>query len=125
MNPRSRFSSDIKSDGSFILDFSASEVKVTQLCLTLRPHGLYSPWNSLGQNTEVGSLSLLQEIFPTQGSNPGLPHWRWILYQLSQKGSPNSRYILLYEGYIRRGKIRSVRTKGEDLAEFVARMEEI
>ena len=35
-----------------------------------------------------GSLSLLQGIFPTQGSNPGLPHCRWILYQLSHKGSP-------------------------------------
>ena len=49
---------------------------------------LCSPWNSPGQNTGVGSLSLLQEIFPTQGSNPGLPHCRWILYQLSHKGSP-------------------------------------
>ena len=49
------------------------------------PHGLYSPWNSLGQNTGVGSLSLLQEIFPTQGLIPGLLHCRWILYQLSQK----------------------------------------
>ena len=38
------------------------------------PHGLYSPWNSLGQNTGVGSLFLLQGIFPTQGSNPGLPY---------------------------------------------------
>ena len=36
----------------------------------LLPHGLYSPWNSSGQNTGVGNLSLLQEIFPTQGSNP-------------------------------------------------------
>ena len=44
---------------------------------SLWPHGLYSPWNSLGQNTGVSSLSLLQEIFPTQGSNPGLPHCRW------------------------------------------------
>ena len=51
-------------------------------------HGLYSPWNSLGQNTGVGSLSLLQRIFPTQGLNPGLPHCKWILYQLSHKGSP-------------------------------------
>ena len=41
---------------------------------SLPPHGLYSPWNSPGQNTEVGRLSLLQAIFPTQGSNPGLPH---------------------------------------------------
>ena len=55
---------------------------------SLRPHGLYSPWNSPGQNTGVGSLSLLQGIFPTQGSNPGLLHYRRILYQLSHNGSP-------------------------------------
>ena len=54
---------------------------------SLWPHGLYSPWNSLGQNTGVGSLSLLQGIFPTQGSNPGLPNCRQILYQLNHKGS--------------------------------------
>ena len=65
------------------------KVKVTQSCLALcNPHGLYSSWNSPGQNTGVGSLSLLQGIFPTQGSNPGLLHCRWILYQLSHKGSP-------------------------------------
>ena len=39
-------------------------------------HGLYSPCNSPGQKTGVGSLSLLQEIFPTQGSNSGFPHCR-------------------------------------------------
>ena len=55
---------------------------------SLRPHGLYSPWNSLDQNIGVHSLSLVQGIFPTQGSNPGLSHCRWILYQLSHKGSP-------------------------------------
>ena len=55
---------------------------------SLRPHGLYSPWNSPGQNTGEGSLSLLQRLFPTQGLNPGLPHCRQILYQLSHKGSP-------------------------------------
>ena len=55
---------------------------------SLRPHGLYSQWNSLGQNTGVGSLSLLQGIFPTQGLNPDLLNCRWILYQLSHKGSP-------------------------------------
>ena len=55
---------------------------------SLPPHGLYSPWNSPGQNTRVGSLSLLQGIFPTEGSNPGLPHCRQILYQLSHKRSP-------------------------------------
>ena len=41
---------------------------------SLRPHGLYCPWNSPGQNTGVGSRSLFQGIFSTQGSNPGLPH---------------------------------------------------
>ena len=52
---------------------------------SLWPHGLYSPWNSPGQNTGIDSLSLLQGIFPTQGSNPGLPHCRRILHQLSHK----------------------------------------
>ena len=55
---------------------------------SLWPRGLCSPWNSLGQSTGVGSLSLLQGIFPTQGSNQGLLHCRWILYQVSHKGSP-------------------------------------
>ena len=45
---------------------------------SLQTHGLYSPWNSSGQNTGVGSLFLLQGIFPIQGSNPGLPHCRQI-----------------------------------------------
>ena len=54
---------------------------------SLQPCGLYGPWNSPGQNTGVGSLSLLQGIFPTQGLNPGLLHCRWILYHLSHKGS--------------------------------------
>ena len=53
---------------------------------SLRPHGLYSPWNSPGQNTGVGSLSLFQGIFPTQGLNPGLLHCRQILYQLNSEG---------------------------------------
>ena len=52
------------------------------------PMNYTSPWNSLGQNTGVSSLSFLQGIFPTQGLNPGLPHCRRIFYQLSQKGSP-------------------------------------
>ena len=63
---------------------------------SLQPHGLYSPWNFPGQNTGVGSLSLLQGIFPTQESYWGLPHCRWILYQLSHKGSPR---ILEWVGY--------------------------
>ena len=55
---------------------------------SLQPHGTYSRWNSPGKNTGVGSLSLLQGIFSTQGSNPGLLHCRWIIYQLRHKGSP-------------------------------------
>ena len=65
------------------------KAKITQSChVSLRPHRLYSPWNSLGQNTGVGSRPLLQGFFPTQGSNPGLPRCRHILYQLSNQGSP-------------------------------------
>ena len=55
---------------------------------SLQPHGLYSPWNSPGQNTGVGSRSPLKEIFPTQELNPDLPHCRQILYQLTHQGNP-------------------------------------
>ena len=55
---------------------------------SLQLHGLYSPWNSPGQNTGVGSLALLQQITLTQESNRSLLHYRWILYQLSYQGSP-------------------------------------
>ena len=51
-------------------------------------HGLQSPWSSPGQNTGVGSLSLLQGVFPTHRSNSGLPHYKQILYPLSHQGSP-------------------------------------
>ena len=64
------------------------KMKVAQSCLTLC-NPLDYLWNSPGQDTGVGSLSLLQGIFPTQGSNWSLPHCRLILYQLSHKGSPS------------------------------------
>ena len=70
-------------------------VKVAQSCLTLCDPMDY-PWNSPGQNTGVGSRSFLHGIFPTQGSNSGLPHCRWILYPLSHQGSPR---ILEWVGY--------------------------
>ena len=64
------------------------KVKVAQSCPTLCDTiGPYSPWDSPGQNTGVGSLSLLQGVFPTQGSNPGSPYCGRILYQLSYEGS--------------------------------------
>ena len=58
-----------------ILDIESESESRSVMSHSLQPYGLYSPWNSLGQNTGVGRLSLLQGIFPIQGSNPGLPHW--------------------------------------------------
>ena len=63
-------------------------MKVARLCQLF-----LTPWTVACQAllpmvTGVGSCSLLQGIFPTQGSNPGLPHWRRILYHLSHQGSP-------------------------------------
>ena len=69
------------------------KVKVTQSCPTFCNPMDYSPWNSPGKNTEVGSLPLLRGIFPTQELNPGLPHCGWILYQLSHQGNPEGKKI--------------------------------
>ena len=83
---------------------------------SLWPHGLYNPWNSPGQNTGVGSLSLLQGIFQTQGLNPGLRHHRQILYQLNHKGSPKIDAIIshilawLWMSYLR-AKIYNLKSK--------------
>ena len=63
---------------------------------SLQPHWLLCPWptrlpvhgDSPGKNTGVSCHALLQRIFPTQGSNPGLPHCRWIFYRQSHQGSP-------------------------------------
>ena len=63
---------------------------------SLWPHGLYSPWNSPGQNIGMCRLSLLQGIFQTQGLNPGLLHCRQILYQLSHRGSPRTLEWIAY-----------------------------
>ena len=57
----------------------------------LQPRELYCPWNSPGQNTGVSSFLFLQGIFPSQGLNPGLLHCRQILYQMSHKGSQETR----------------------------------
>ena len=68
--------------------FIASMLSYSVKSDSLRPHGLYGPWNSPGQNTGVGNHSLLQRIFPTQGLYPDFPHCRQILYQLSHQGYP-------------------------------------
>ena len=67
---------------------------------SLWTHGLYSPWNSPGQNTGVGSHSLLQGIFPTQELNQDLLYCRQILYQLSYQGSPtHTLYQLQFSSF--------------------------
>ena len=86
-NILSQVSTTIQLLCTYICNIFVMKVKVAQLYLTHCDPTDYSPWNSLGQNTGVGSLSLPWGIFATQGSNPGLPHCRWILYQLSHKGS--------------------------------------
>ena len=98
-NPSGAHASKQHSDGGQISDanvsFSPAPTRccgclVAQSCLILRPHGLpparlLCPWDSPGQDTGVGCHSLLQGIFLTQGSNPGLLHCRWTLYPLSHQ----------------------------------------
>ena len=69
----------------YIYESESESESLSVMSSSLRPHGLHSPWNSPGQNTGVSNLCLPQVIFPTEGSNPGLPHCRWILYQLSHR----------------------------------------
>ena len=85
------------------------KVIVAQSCVNdvsaLRPHGLQParflhPWNSPAKNTGVGSHSFLQGIFPTQGSNPGLPHCRKILYHLSHLVQTLAGWIQKQDLYI-------------------------
>ena len=66
-------------------DYEKVKMKVTQLCLFLCN---LMDYTGILQYSGENSLSFLQGIFPIQGSNPGLPHCRWMLYQLSHKGSP-------------------------------------
>ena len=75
------------------------EVLVTESCSTLRdpmdcqPARLFRPWNSPGKNTGAGSHSLLQGIFLTQESNPGLPHHRQIIYHLNSTQSETISFL--------------------------------
>ena len=84
------------------------KVKVAQSCLTLCDPMDYSPWNSPGQNTGVGSLSLLRGIFPTQGLNPGLLHCRWICYHLSHQGGEGDGTPLQYSCLVQSHRRRSL-----------------
>ena len=104
--------------GEGLVAASLLKVKVTQLFPTCcdrmdcSPPGS-SPWNSSGKNTGVCSLSLLQGIFFTKGSNPGPPHCRQILYHLSHKGSPR---ILKWVAYPSPGDIPDLGIKPGSLA---------
>ena len=74
---------------------SSESVSYSVMSDSLWLRGLYHvrllcPWNSPGKNTEVGSQSLLQGIFLTQGSNLSLLHCRQILYHLSHEGGPDN-----------------------------------
>ena len=66
---------------------------VAQSCPTLcdpmncSPPGFSVQGDSPGKNTGVGCHALLEGMFPIQGSSPGLPHCRQILYCLSHKGT--------------------------------------
>ena len=86
-------------------------MKVIQSCLTLFDP-MDCPWNSPGQHTGVGSLSLLQGIFLTQESNRGLLYCRWILYQLSYQGSRADWYRWTY--LQSRNRDRDVENKHRD-----------
>ena len=97
---------------------------------SLWPHGPYSPWNSPGQNTGVGSLSLLQGIFPTQGLNPDLPCCRrilshqgsprileWVAYPFSNGSSQTrnwTRVFCIAGGFFTNWAIREAPQKGRD-----------
>ena len=104
----------VRSQGVLLCQLATSlQLKPRTMCLSVR-HSvtsdslrLHGPWPVKaplsvgvlqGKNTGIGCHSLLQEIFPTQGLNPGLLHCSWVLYYLSHQGSPQytwSVYLIL------------------------------
>ena len=83
---------------SLCLEFRSFGRLDPKLCLTLETpwtvaHHAPCPWDFPDKNTGVGCHFLLQGIFLTQGSNPGLLHCRWILYWQSHQGSPLNHLI--------------------------------
>ena len=83
------------SQHNFNLDCESESCSV--LSDSLWPHGLKSPWNSPDQSTGVGSLSLLQGIFPTLGSNPGLPHCRQIFTSWATREAISNFFYFLVQ----------------------------
>ena len=74
---------------------------------TLQADSLPAEPQGKPKNTGLGSLSLLQGIFPNQGLKPGLLHCRWILYQLSHKGSPRILDWIAYPFSSRSSRLRN------------------
>ena len=92
--PLNKYYSSLQFGHVCIVPLAKVKVKITLSCPTLcNPMDCIS-WNSPGQNTGVGSLSLLQEIFLIQGSNPllglilGLLHWQFCSLPLARPGKP-------------------------------------
>ena len=82
-----------KENEKYSLPCISESVSHSVMSESLQPHGLqpgwfFCSWDSAGMNTGGGSHSLLQRIFPTQGSNLGIPYCKQILYHLSHQGSP-------------------------------------
>ena len=93
-NPWGHKESDMTEPLSLSIYLNLRKWQPTPVLLPRKFHGWrslvgYSPWNSPGQKTRVGSLYLLQGIFPTQELNQGLLHCTQSLYQLSHQGSPH------------------------------------
>ena len=91
---RVSYSCNTDESDSWSIEKGTHACSVTQLCPALcdpmdcSPPGSSVHGDSPGKNTGVGYHTFLQGIFPTQGSNPGLPYYRQILYHLSHQGSP-------------------------------------
>ena len=92
---------------TFCYFWQLSPLNLSVMFNSLQTHGLYSSWNSPSQNTGASSVSLFQGSFSTQGSNPGLPHCRRILYQLSHQGSPRTLQWVAYPFFSRPSQPRN------------------
>ena len=92
----------------FILTVMIPSESCSVVSNSLQPRGLYSPWDSPGQNTGVGSLSLLWGIFPTQGLKAGFLHCRWIFLSAEPQGSPR---ILEWVAYPFSGQLSQPRNQ--------------
>ena len=100
-NPRkSGLTTHSQGQGALISDkWSCSVMSDSLRFHELKPTSFLCPWNFPGKSTGAGCHFLLQGIFPTQGSNPGLPHCRQTLYHLSHKGSPGGPKVSHKLGY--------------------------